>query len=154
MIGSKYSYQQYDYILTNSPRKHVMSDLRPYVCTFPDCPQDAKTYASRESIDFHETLSHCLPSYLEDVTSQSSAGPNIECLFCGESDVYFDSSRNDCSRARTRHISRHMEEIAFAVVPKPYEEWEFYSDSSSESLMSSCSSILDVLPNRFQHSIY
>lgn len=25
-----------------------------------------------------------------------------------------------------------MEEVAFAVVTKPYEEWEFYSDSASD----------------------
>jgi Fungal Zn(2)-Cys(6) binuclear cluster domain len=28
------------------------------------------------------------------------------------------------------HLGRHMEEIAFAVVTKPYDDWEFYSDSS------------------------
>ncbi|KAL9033806.1 MAG: hypothetical protein Q9180_005752, partial [Flavoplaca navasiana] len=28
-------------------QKHVMSDLRPYLCTFEDCPQGAETYASR-----------------------------------------------------------------------------------------------------------
>lgn len=30
-----------------------------------------------------------------------------------------------------RHICRHMEEIAFTVVTKPYEDWDFYSDASS-----------------------
>jgi len=32
-----------------------------------------------------------------------------------------------------KHVGRHMEEIAFAVVRKPYEEWDFYSDSSGQA---------------------
>lgn len=30
-----------------------------------------------------------------------------------------------------RHLGRHMEEISFAVVMKPYEEWKFYDDTVS-----------------------
>ena len=30
-----------------------------------------------------------------------------------------------------RHLGRHMEEISFAVVTKPYEEWKFYDDTIS-----------------------
>ena len=43
----------------------------------------------------------------------------------------------DIGRIRTnrgRHIGRHMEEIAFAVVTKPYEEWDFYSSPSERHL--------------------
>jgi hypothetical protein len=29
------------------------------------------------------------------------------------------------------HAGQHMDEIAFAVVTKPYKDWEFYTDSSS-----------------------
>jgi hypothetical protein len=32
-----------------------------------------------------------------------------------------------------RHIGRHMEEISFAVVTKPYEDWDFYDGSSASS---------------------
>jgi hypothetical protein len=28
-----------------------------------------------------------------------------------------------------RHLGRHMEEISFAVVTRPYEEWKFYDDT-------------------------
>lgn len=31
----------------------------------------------------------------------------------------------------TQHLGRHLEEISFAVVRKPYEEWQFYEDSVS-----------------------
>jgi hypothetical protein len=30
-----------------------------------------------------------------------------------------------------RHLGQHMEEISFAVVTKPYEEWKFYDDTLS-----------------------
>lgn len=30
-----------------------------------------------------------------------------------------------------RHLGRHMEEISFAVIPRPYEEWKFYDDTAS-----------------------
>ena len=46
-----------------------------------------------------------------------------KCLFCNE-DIGFGRTE------RGRHIGRHMEEIAFAIVTKPYEEWDFYSVSS------------------------
>jgi hypothetical protein len=32
-----------------------------------------------------------------------------------------------------RHVGRHMEEISFAVVTKPYEDWDFYDGSSYSS---------------------
>ena len=31
---------------------------------------------------------------------------------------------------RIRHVGQHMEEISFLVVPKLYEEWDFYSNLS------------------------
>ena len=62
----------------------------------------------------------------------SNMGPikvhkDTECPFCGENNLNVEGSRR-------RHIERHMEEVAFAIVSKPYEEWDFYSDSSSTHL--------------------
>ncbi|KAL8671359.1 MAG: hypothetical protein Q9168_004141 [Polycauliona sp. 1 TL-2023] len=94
---------------------HVMSDLRPYSCTFEDCSQSAETYASRELFMDHELESH--------------VWHGTKCPFCGE---HVQAAAID-KRGRGRHVGRHMEEIAFTVVPKPYEDWEFYSDSSKES---------------------
>jgi ankyrin repeat protein len=31
----------------------------------------------------------------------------------------------------TQHLGKHLEEVSFAVVRKPYEEWQFYEDSVS-----------------------
>ena len=50
----------------------------------------------------------------------------IACLFCGE--VLPEPPEAEYAR----HVGRHMEEIAFAVVTKPYEDWEFYSDCSGK----------------------
>ncbi len=36
-------------------------------------------------------------------------------------------------RTFARHVGRHLEEIAFAVVTKAYEEWQFYDDTSSSN---------------------
>ena len=60
------------------------------------------------------------PDLLERKLRESATGV---CLFCGE-------QTEGKINSREKHIGRHMEEIAFAVVRKPYEEWDFYSDSS------------------------
>ena len=97
-------------------RKHVMRDLRPYVCTALECNHKTETFPSILRYESHKMVSHDL--YFEE---------SIVCIFCGERT---DPGKSGCG-AREQHIGRHMEEIAFAVVPKAYEEWEFYSESSS-----------------------
>ncbi|KAL8880391.1 MAG: hypothetical protein Q9198_002188 [Flavoplaca austrocitrina] len=94
-------------------QRHVMSDLRPYLCTFEDCPKGAETYGSRWNFMTHERRSHKSDSNL--------------CPFCQEA--------VPVNKKWTWgfHVGRHMEEIAFTVVPKPYEDWDFYSDSSKHS---------------------
>ena len=89
-----------------------MSDLRPFLCTFEDCPIGAETYAFNSEFMTHEQKSHGSHGDL--------------CPFCQEIVPVQ-------KRARGRHMGRHMEEIAFTVVPKPYEDWDFYSDSSKNS---------------------
>ena len=89
-----------------------MSDLRPYLCTFEDCARGDKTYARRKFFSLHESSRH--------------DWHNDSCPFCQETLSLYNN------RSRDRHVGRHMEEIAFAVVPKAYEDWEFYSDSSGD----------------------
>ena len=103
-------------------RKHVMNDLRPYVCTFLDCSRGGETFASRSEFLWHELWSH---------ESGDSSWREFQqehpksCVFCEE--VLSWADRRDHSR----HVARHMEEIAFMVVTKPYEDWDFYTDASS-----------------------
>ncbi|KAL8821610.1 MAG: hypothetical protein Q9191_007272 [Dirinaria sp. TL-2023a] len=122
-------------------QKHVISDLRPYLCTFPDCATPEHTYASRSSVLNHEILVHELEGQSRDVVIELESHPSKEnpvventvhenelaCLFCGE------MLRKSMLDERARHIGRHMEEIAFSVVTKPYEDWDFYTDSSAKS---------------------
>ena len=106
--------------LTLMTRRHVMDDLKPYLCTFPDCSQADTTYISRRLYVNHEWKTHMKWKGRVDATKIE----NSCCPFCQEQLAYFDT------RVRGCHIGRHMEEIAFNIVPKPYKDWEFYSDSS------------------------
>ena len=106
-----------------------MTDLRPYLCTYPDCPQSAITYVSRHSLLGHQARAHSSDE-LKVSSSHSPGGlfkenPHRICPFCHE--VFLD-----CKPIFDygSHVGHHLEQIAFAVVSKPYEDWEFYSDSS------------------------
>lgn len=92
-----------------------MNDLRPYICTFPECGQAKRQYHSRHIFGIHEFREHVTPTGLTG---------RVSCPFCQKVFPKWKTA------GRVRHIGRHMEEIAFAVVPKAYEEWEFYSNSS------------------------
>ncbi len=94
----------------------MLADLRPYLCTFPDCSLASETYISRAKYVEHEIHTH-------DILENRILTDGIICLFCGERIRAIDD--------RSQHVGRHMEEIAFSVVSKPYDKWSFYSDSSS-----------------------
>ena len=107
-------------------RIHILRDLQPYVCTVEDCNEPTMQFDSRRSYLLHEITQHELtPGHFRASTSRKPE-ENLArvCLFCGE-ELRIDE--------HGKHVSRHMEEIAFAVVRKPYEDWDFYSDSSGPS---------------------
>ena len=87
-----------------------MSDLRPYTCLYPDCSEACETYVTRLDFSRHERRTHKFRD---------------TCVFCEKKFPMFRR------REHSRHLGRHMEEIAFMVVTKPYEDWDFYSDASS-----------------------
>ena len=91
----------------------MLADLRPYLCTFPDCALASETYISRSRYFEHEVLAHDLPE------KRMFTDP-IVCLFCGERIRVGDDI--------SQHVGRHMEDIAFSVVSKPYNEWSFFFD--------------------------
>ena len=94
-----------------------------------DCRKPDDDFASRAEYMNHELACHdhspC-DGVINGKLVTSDAQESTACLFCGEET---GSGKND----RGRHVGRHMEEIAFAVVSKPYEEWDFYSDSSANN---------------------
>ena len=112
---------------TNLLRQHVMSDLRPYICTSRDCAQAEVTYASRTDLILHlesHAPEHALFVEHDCARIYANSPDKLRCPICQEKLLEVTS------HGRGIHISRHMEEIAFLVVSKSYEEWEFYSDSS------------------------
>ena len=103
-----------------------MTDLMPYVCTASRCDRATEPFASHYDCLRHEVVAHELA--IDQPTSDWSRreAESILCIFCGE--------RTKAGRgkdSRSRHVGRHMEEIAFMVVPKTYDDWDFYSASSS-----------------------
>ena len=109
-------------------RKHVLGDLRPYVCTNAECMNADEDFASRAAYVSHELMCKYSLRQGDNLNSRlvkSGTQGLIVCLFCGEETAAGEDYRG-------KHIVRHMEEIAFTVVSKPYEEWNFYSDSSDQ----------------------
>jgi hypothetical protein len=96
-------------------RNHILEDLEPYLCHIEGCANPRETYRSHSQAKKHVALSH---GNLKTVIDKSS------CIFCGNS--------AGTGEEAYRHMYRHMEEIAFAVVPRLYEDWSFYSDSDSQ----------------------
>ena len=106
-------------------RRHVLNDVRPYVCTFLDCSRAGKTFASRLDFWAHGFWVHIRR---ESWWADRLPGLTKACVFCEE---VLPMANGVDSQNRSEHVARHMEEIAFAVVTKPYEDWDFYSDASS-----------------------
>ena len=100
-------------------RIHVFGDLKPYQCLEETCPQADTTYASLRELRKHYANVHTLAEI-------TRAGP-ASCPLCSEE---LTSSN---IHTRFKHVGRHMEDIAFAVVPRQFEDWTFYSESSADS---------------------
>ena len=104
-----------------------MVDLCPYSCTAPQCDRANQPFHTLSEYLDHEIKVHTL-----GLTSsipghcKRERGRSVVCIFCGDQ-TDTGTGRN----GRGRHVGRHMEEIAFTVVSKPYEKWEFYSDTAS-----------------------
>ena len=100
-----------------------MNDLQPYVCIFPDCSEAGKTYESQRDFLLHALNVHRKRDYYQLGKCQP-VFPDI-CIFCEE------VLSKAAGRKYAQHLGRHMNEIAFMVVTKLYEDWDFYSDASS-----------------------
>ena len=109
-----------------------MSDLCPYVCTSRECDRTASFPSLKEyllhEIEAHETV---LSKRSLARTARRKREESIVCIFCGER-----TEVGNGNNSRGRHVGRHMEEIAFIIVPKAYEEWDFYTDSSASKSIS------------------
>ena len=126
--GSKLAMSESYFWLTFVNRRHIISDLRPYVCTVLHCPFGTDTFNSMSAYLRHETQWHkTSPGTSQSSSSESTyMKENESCTFCGLTTTGAMGKNSWC-----RHVGRHMEEIAFTVISKTYKDWEFYSDSAT-----------------------
>ena len=131
-------------------RKHIFQDLQPYVCTFSDCNEPDKTYATRRAFVNHELQEHrarqswsCTQPFCNFRSSdralvgdhqkshiRSESGiilPNImvedqDPAMYGIACPFCKQLINPIKTNLGRHIGKHMEEIAYAAVTKSYED--------------------------------
>ena len=87
---------------TRSWNRHLFKDIKPYVCTFPDCSMPDRLYDSRREWYYHETTEHCREGFV--------------CSLCRKT---LESSRQ-CER----HVARHLEEIALFALPRTEKDYE------------------------------
>jgi hypothetical protein len=99
---------------TNYPlpnRRHVLSDLRPYVCIIPSCSFSRAPFAQKKAWVHHLELEH-------GFADQSK---NMSCPLCQE----------NLKDGKTSHVARHLEEVSLTILPANAES-DDESDASSE----------------------
>lgn len=83
----------------NTFRKHLFSDLKPYLCLFSTCGLNEKPFATKSEWKDHLDLKH-------------SSGQNLKrnCPVCQENEFFGDE--HFCS-----HLAKHLEEVALTILP-------------------------------------
>ncbi|KAG7004790.1 hypothetical protein G7Y79_00023g053740 [Physcia stellaris] len=97
---------------------HLMGDILPYSCIFPDCPISNKLFDSRHEWYGHLQMEHKVfdpergeiaeSSRQIGVQDPSTSGPSI-CVFC--------EAPLRSSGEFERHVARHLQELALYVLP-------------------------------------
>ncbi|KAM0801228.1 hypothetical protein BDR22DRAFT_820756 [Usnea florida] len=87
---------------TRSWNRHLFKDIKPYVCTFPNCGMPDRLYDSRREWYYHETTEHCREGFV--------------CPLCRKT---LESSKQ-CER----HVARHLEELALFALPRTEKDYE------------------------------
>ena len=105
---------------THAWRKHVFEDLQPYVCTVPDCPTPATLFSSSRAWSRHLQESHQQRWYT--CKNEGQLDEVLECAICGDA--------GESQAQLIRHMSKHLQEIALFVLPRP-ETSQVISDESS-----------------------
>lgn len=101
----------------------MIRDIEPYMCLETKCKVADKPFASIRSLHKHYIKCHPKASILD------SSEP-LSCYFCE------DLLPNN-SEKRLVHLARHMEEVAFSVIPQVRQQWVFYSEDSDDEMSSS-----------------
>ncbi|ETS86364.1 hypothetical protein PFICI_00192 [Pestalotiopsis fici W106-1] len=83
----------------SSWKKHLFSDLKPYICLVSTCVLNEKLFATKSEWKDHMDLKH---------TSSQSTTRN--CPVCQENTFYGDDHFSS-------HIAKHLEEVALTILP-------------------------------------
>ncbi|OAL48501.1 ankyrin [Pyrenochaeta sp. DS3sAY3a] len=105
--------------------KHHRNVSRTYACSA--CPQTfSRKRDGRKHIyfDFENCNGLSYKRGRKKIYVKQEIVERSNCPFCNQE---IAESRN----VLMQHLGRHLEEISFAVVSRPYEEWQFYEDSVS-----------------------
>ncbi|KAK3987370.1 hypothetical protein QBC44DRAFT_121497 [Cladorrhinum sp. PSN332] len=81
-------------------KRHIFSDLQPYICLDMDCSYSKATFASREKWASHLALDHGMDPKWEA----------IQCFLCAQ-----DTGKG--KMAIIKHLSQHLEEISLSALP-------------------------------------
>lgn len=128
-----------------SNRKHVLGDLRPYICLHPDCYVTGQDFQRRHQWMQHVQQAHwktwlcplgCKNTHIEDIPALESHlatfhKEHAETLSpeslvrLAEHDRPLDAPKNcelcneelDSFKSYSRHVGRHQEDVALFVLP-------------------------------------
>lgn len=134
---------------TDPRRKHVLEDLQPYVCTFPDCELSEHLFENRDAWFKHEMQKHRIEffcnveghkpyekraEFLEHLGKDHGTSTEIAStlpeLFRRPS-AHLSSYCNLCGRRSNglkAHVSRHLQHIALFAIPRAH----YHSDLDAE----------------------
>lgn len=151
----------------NTWKRHVFRDLRPYVCTFTQCSNPDKLYATRREWIYHEMQMHrrqwnCRPchtsytkkemmaSHIRLVHGQLWDERQLPAVLEASERPIESGHQQACPlcdselplSALMAHVAGHMEELALFVLPAGDED---VPESPSEAL-SSLDSVADDIP--------
>ncbi|KAK8188772.1 uncharacterized protein BKA78DRAFT_158295 [Phyllosticta capitalensis] len=130
-------------------KKHVLEDLQPYVCTFPDCELSEHLFENRDAWFKHEMQKHRIEFFC-NVEGHKSYEKRAEFLehLCKEHgttneiastlpelfrrpSALLSSHCNLCgqrSNGLKAHVSRHLQHIALFAIPRAH----YHSDLDAE----------------------
>ncbi|KAK8047945.1 hypothetical protein PG996_016009 [Apiospora saccharicola] len=86
---------------TKSWRKHLMDDLHPYDCVFTPCAYEGSSFPDQKSWKEHVLLEH-----------------GHDAILGSESCILCNSKVPGGIESQLKHISRHLEEISAAALPR------------------------------------
>ena len=166
---------------THEWRKHIFSDLQPFMCTFEDCATADETYGSRREWFMHEFSchrrvwtcgGHCnrifqsseeLIEHVKAVSSLDITDQQIPAFLEMRSSPIARTATSYCplccaeivgTKSLRRHLGKHLQEISLFVIPIADEEDRLNSGDSDSNRQNSLSGSNDLLDeNRSSRSI-